>query len=91
MAGGRTKPIDSATEKGLRTAQRNIDNNSLKINNLEKNINSIKVDIVNHMEWVDAPAATGAPGVKGQIAYTSTHLYICVSNNTWKRVAVSTW
>lgn len=39
----------------------------------------------------DAPAAAGSSGKVGEIAWDSTHLYICVAANTWKRVAISTW
>jgi hypothetical protein len=31
------------------------------------------------------------PGKKGEMCYDSSHLYICVENNTWKRVAISSW
>ena len=37
------------------------------------------------------PATSSSNGVAGTICYDSTHLYICVSTNTWKRVAISTW
>ena len=39
----------------------------------------------------DAPAAAGSSGKVGEIAWDSTHLYICVAANTWKRVEISTW
>lgn len=40
---------------------------------------------------VDAPASAVSTGSKGQIAFDSSYLYICVNTDTWKRVAISTW
>jgi len=37
------------------------------------------------------PAAATSTGSKGQIAFDSDWLYICVANNTWKQVALSSW
>ncbi|AYP69336.1 tail fiber protein [Klebsiella phage Pylas] len=40
---------------------------------------------------VDVPASATASGVAGNIAISSTYLYVCVATNTWVRAAVSTW
>jgi len=37
------------------------------------------------------PASATAVGTKGDIAQDNDYLYICISQNTWKRVAISTW
>jgi hypothetical protein len=39
------------------------------------------------------PSSSTSPGVQGQIAWDTRYVYICVSDNTWKRVALSnsTW
>lgn len=37
------------------------------------------------------PASATAPGDKGSVKFDSNYLYVCVANNTWKRVALSTW
>ena len=56
-------------------------------------------------QWVDASppltqdriASSSAPssatdnGVPGDIRYDSSYVYICISNNTWKRAALATW
>ena len=56
-------------------------------------------------QWVDASppltqdriASSSAPssatdtGVPGDIRYDSGYVYICISNNTWKRAALTTW
>lgn len=41
--------------------------------------------------WVDAPAAAGSAGVSGTMAYSNDYFYVCVSPNTWKRTALSTF
>lgn len=38
-----------------------------------------------------APASATATGTAGDIRYDADYIYVCVSTNTWKRVAISTW
>lgn len=38
-----------------------------------------------------APASAVAPGTAGQIAYDSTHIYVCIATNTWIRASAATW
>jgi hypothetical protein len=37
------------------------------------------------------PANSSSNGIPGTIRYDSNNVYICVSNNTWKRSPLSTW
>ena len=37
------------------------------------------------------PATATSTGVVGQVAFDSTWFYVCVSTNTWRRAALSTW
>jgi hypothetical protein len=37
------------------------------------------------------PTAVSSIGQPGAIAYADNFLYICIGNNSWRRVAVSTW
>jgi hypothetical protein len=37
------------------------------------------------------PASAAATGVAGQIRWDASFVYICVSTNVWKRVAIATW
>jgi hypothetical protein len=37
------------------------------------------------------PATPTSTGVAGTIAYDTTHAYICVATNTWRRVPIETW
>jgi hypothetical protein len=38
-----------------------------------------------------APATSASIGKQGFIAYDSSYIYVCVANNNWKRVAISSW
>jgi len=38
-----------------------------------------------------APATATSAGVSGQIAYDSTHIYVCIATNSWIRASASTW
>jgi hypothetical protein len=35
------------------------------------------------------PTSNTANGKQGQLAYNNTHLFVCVANNTWGRVALT--
>ena len=37
------------------------------------------------------PSTSTSNGIAGNIRYDSSYIYVCVANNTWKRVAISTW
>ncbi len=37
------------------------------------------------------PASATATGTKGDVAWDSDYIYICVATDTWKRTALSTW
>jgi len=37
------------------------------------------------------PATASATGTTGEIAWDTNYLYVCVTTNTWKRVAIATW
>jgi hypothetical protein len=40
---------------------------------------------------VDFPGSASASGRAGQIAYDSTHIYICIADNTWARATIASW
>ena len=65
---------------------------------IKQNINIVGNEItVLQAKAAVAPAIVGEPasptaiGTAGSIAYTTTHLYICVATNTWVRASLSTW
>lgn len=37
------------------------------------------------------PASAGAIGTTGNIAWDSNYIYVCITTDTWKRTALSTW
>ena len=39
----------------------------------------------------NAPPAASSNGFQGEIRYDSNYIYVCVADNTWKRVALSSW
>lgn len=40
---------------------------------------------------VAVPASASDAGVKGQISWDSTHLYVCIDTNTWVRATLASW
>jgi hypothetical protein len=72
-------------------------------NSLNKNIsqlilalNQANSNLVNAIDgqfpnWTGVPATSTSPGVPGQVAYSTSFLFICVATNTWRRVALSTF
>ena len=40
---------------------------------------------------VPPPASATSPGVKGQIAYDASYIYVCTATNTWVRSPLTTW
>ncbi len=43
-----------------------------------------------HVEVVVSNSATDT-GIKGQVAWDSSYIYVCVSDDAWKRTALSSW
>ena len=39
----------------------------------------------------NTPVTASAPGVKGDIRWDTSYIYVCVATNTWKRSLLSTW
>lgn len=37
------------------------------------------------------PSSTTDTGIKGQVAWDSSYIYVCVSDDVWKRTALSSW
>lgn len=71
----------------------NVENRSISISNLFANVstNAIFTGARLNLPASSTPASAGAAGTTGEIRYDSSFIYICVSTNTWKRVAIGTW
>ena len=54
---------------------------------VELDVNGYSIRVRNNY----TPASAGATGVKGQICYDSSYVYVCTATNTWKRAALSSW
>jgi len=39
----------------------------------------------------NVPATSSSNGVPGQMRFSSSYLYICVANNSWKRTSLQTF
>ncbi|MEC8306800.1 MAG: hypothetical protein VXZ72_02960 [Chlamydiota bacterium] len=39
----------------------------------------------------NTPGSSSANGFRGEIRYDTNYIYVCVADNTWKRVALSSW
>jgi len=57
----------------------------LDVTDLDVNANSLTI------AQSKTPSAADAAGTQGEIAWDSNYIYVCIANNTWKRVAISTW
>ena len=55
------------------------------------NLNSDTVRDTNVVTKVAVPSTASSTGIAGQIAYSSSYIYVCVATNTWKRASLSTW
>jgi len=45
--------------------------------------------IVNASKYI--PVAASSKGHKGEMAWDSNYIYICTTNNTWKRASIGSW
>jgi len=37
------------------------------------------------------PATSSSPGEEGTICWDTNYVYVCIAENTWKRIGISTW
>lgn len=57
------------------------------------NVKTVNVDIfvANLALSNSVPANSSANGYTGTIRWDSDYLYVCVANNTWKRITLNSW
>jgi hypothetical protein len=60
----------------------------ITVSNLLSNSANVRATSI---KGTTAPATANTTGVAGEIRYDSSHVYICVATNTWKRASLSTW
>lgn len=44
-----------------------------------------------HSHSITPPTVSTSAGTPGQIAYDSAYLYVCIAQNTWKRIALASF
>ena len=42
-----------------------------------------------NIDWKTIPATSTSAGQEGEVAYDSGYMYICITNNNWRRLAIS--
>lgn len=47
--------------------------------------------LFDQLDWTNVPATAASVGEPGQRAYDADYLYVCVAQDTWKRVELLTW
>ena len=48
-------------------------------------------EVITFMEYVSVPATSTSSGKVNNIAIDANYLYVCVAENTWKRITLSSW
>lgn len=48
-------------------------------------------EVITYMEYVSVPESSTANGKVNNIAIDANYLYVCVAQNTWKRISLSSW
>lgn len=57
----------------------------------------LTTDGAGNMQWSNSIASSSAPstassaGTTGQIAFDSTHIYVCIATNSWIRASAAAW
>lgn len=52
---------------------------------------SVTAESLNIAALNTAPVSATAPGTIGEIKFTDNHIYVCVDDNTWRRVSIATF
>ena len=42
-----------------------------------------------NIDWKTIPATSTSAGQEGEVAYDSGYMYVCITNNNWRRLAIS--
>lgn len=60
-------------------------------NQLEEKVNTLSTAVNSPTAGQAPPSSSKAPGQPGDLAYDHKFLYVCLGNNQWKRLALSTF
>ena len=61
------------------------------LNTASSEISALQTNAAQSAVIVGVPASPTAAGTAGSMAYNTTHLYVCVAANTWRRASLATW
>ena len=75
----------------LAIAAQEISNSQANVTILQGNTISLAQTFSNYIQSNATPTSASSVGTAGQIAYDSTHIYVCVATNTWVRASLSTF
>jgi hypothetical protein len=54
-------------------------------------ISALQATLGSSLQSTTVPVSASATGTVGQVAFSSTYLYVCVATNTWVRASLATW
>lgn len=61
------------------------------ITNINSSIANVNSQLGKTVQSNATPVSASSVGTAGQIAYDSTHIYVCVATNTWMRANLTTF
>ena len=74
--------------KGFRDNFTSIKNN---FSTAAKEITAIQTTLASTPLVVPPPVSSSSAGTAGQIAYDSSHFYVCIATNTWVKFSNTSW
>jgi hypothetical protein len=54
-------------------------------------MNWIRYQLLAKLTIVEVPSSAASKGIGGQVALDATYFYLCVAENTWKRIQWPAW
>jgi len=59
-----------------------------EIETLQANVATLQSVTISNVAY---PSTASSTGIKGQVAFDATHIYVCVATNTWVRANLAAW
>lgn len=88
---------NDGTGDALRAAFTKINNNFTNISDIGFDAGNVNVqgsiEVAGNVKVGSSyvPTTSTSPGIKGQITFNSTYVYVCVATNSWKRLTLASW
>jgi hypothetical protein len=58
---------------------------------ITENSDEVFVNLSDALKIVPVPVTNVSNGEIGYVAFDSTYLYVCIAQNTWKRISFDVW